>query len=76
MRPANMMALTVACALTAACQRDRSEQNIAIDNNAAVADIEALPPDESSTTSTEELENGAANAITDANAGDNTTNSF
>ena len=66
------LALALLATATAACQRDRSDQNIAIDNNIANADIEALPPDESSTTPTEELENGAANAtFTDANVASN-----
>ena len=55
--------LTSAFAL-AACQgkhQDAQDQNIVIDsgNIPANADIEALPPDESSGTSTEELANGA-----------------
>ena len=41
-----------------ACQQQRSDQNIMIDNNVAGADIEALPPDESSATPTDELVNG------------------
>lgn len=47
----------------AACQKKQpeQEQNIIVDsgNVPANADIEALPPDESSGTSTEELANGA-----------------
>jgi hypothetical protein len=58
MRAAISTILLVAMAATAACQQERSDQNIAIDNNMAGADIEALPADESSATSTEELENG------------------
>lgn len=72
MRAATILALGAALLLTAACGQERSEQNIAIDNNFANADIEALPPDESSTTPTAELENGAANAtFTDANVANN-----
>jgi len=53
-----------------ACQRDQSDQNIAINNNAA--DVEALPPDESSATPTDQLENGADNAdVSDLNAESN-----
>ena len=72
MRAAMTTFLFVAMAATAGCERDRSDQNIAIDNNMANADIEALPADESSATSTDELENGAA----DANVSDNTTNAY
>ena len=61
--------LVTALAALAACQQDRSDQNIAIDNNVANADIEALPPDESSAAPANELDNGAANA--DANAAGN-----
>ena len=50
--------LAVGLATLAACGRDQSEQNIAIDNNNAAADIEMLPPDESSATPTDQLENG------------------
>ena len=54
--------LLVALLAFAACS-DRSTQNVAIDiNNASPAEIEALPPDESSATPTNELENGADNA--------------
>ena len=53
-----LIPLLFAAALIGACEQERSDQNIAIDNNAAAADIEALPPDESSATSTDELENG------------------
>ena len=55
--------LTAALLLSslAACQ-NQSEQNIAIDNTAANADIETLPPDESSETPSNELVNGADNA--------------
>lgn len=69
MRAAKIVSLGVAFVLTAACERDRTDQNIAIDNNAAVADIEALPPDESSATPTNELENGV-----DAPEGNDTDN--
>ena len=62
-----------------ACQKKAStDQNIAIDQPVdnemlANADIEALPPDESSGTSTNELENGTDNPdVTDLN----TANSY
>ena len=42
-----------------ACEREQADQNIVIDNNIpADADVEAVPPDESSTTPTDELVNG------------------
>ena len=60
-----------------ACQKKAStDQNISIDQpvadneTLANADIEALPPDESSGTSSNELENGTDNPdVTDLNAG-------
>jgi uncharacterized membrane protein YebE (DUF533 family) len=56
----------------AACQKTQSEQNIAIDNLAANADVEALPPDESSETPSNELVNGADNPeVNDLNASSN-----
>ena len=69
---ARPLLLAAAVAALAACQQDRSDQNIAIDNNVANADIEALPPDESSAAPANELDNGAANAdATNANAAGN-----
>ena len=55
--------LLAGVALTAACQKQQpNDQNIIMDNGVmANADIEALPPDESSGTSTNELVNGADN---------------
>jgi len=76
MRNAPKLIPLLMCAATVgACQQERSDQNIMVDDNvAANADIEALPPDESSATPTEELENGAANeAMNDL---DNTSNSY
>jgi hypothetical protein len=74
--------LTSALAL-AACQgkhQEGQDQNIVIDsgNIPANADIEALPPDESSGTSTEELANGADDADVNGaiNAPDNQTDSY
>ena len=54
-----LLILTAAAAL-AACQAEEDpNQNITVDiNSADPADIEALPADESSTTSSEELANG------------------
>ena len=58
----------------AACSRDASDQNIMVDNNvAADAEIEALPADESSATTSDDLANGA---IEDNAATDNLTNSY
>ncbi len=56
----------------AACEKTQSDQNIAVDNIAANADVEALPPDESSATPSNELANGADNPdVTDLNASAN-----
>ena len=64
--------LSGALAALAAC-KEQSDQNIAIDNLAANADVEALPPDESSETSSNELMNGSDNAdVGDLNASSNT----
>ena len=73
--------VAVAAAATACNKQERNEdQNIVIDsgNIPANADIEALPPDESSGTSTEELANGADNADVNGaiNAPDNQTDSY
>jgi len=58
----------------AACQKNQAEQNIAVDNLAANADVEALPPDESSETPSNELVNGSDNpGVNDLNA---STNSY
>jgi hypothetical protein len=55
----------------AAC-KNQSEQNIAIDNLAANADVETLPADESSETPSNELINGSDNAdVGDLNASSN-----
>ena len=58
----------------AGCNSQQQEdQNIVITNEIpANADIEALPPDESSGTTTNELENGADNPdVNDLNASSN-----
>jgi uncharacterized lipoprotein YajG len=64
MRNANKrLLLLIAIAALAACQSKQTEQNIAIDNDAATpTDIETLPADESSATPSNELVNGADNA--------------
>ena len=63
MRAAILTILFAGSALTAACQKQpQAEQNIIVDNGVmANADIEALPPDESSGTPTNELANGEDN---------------
>ena len=63
--------LLAAVALTAACQKQpQVEQNIIIDNGImANAEIEALPPDESSATPSNQLANGDDNP--DVNYGTN-----
>ena len=56
-----------------ACRNSQQEENVAIDNDAATpTDIEALPPDESSATPSNELVNGADNAdVADLNNSSN-----
>ena len=74
MRDANkLILLLTAVAAIAACTKPASENNVAIDiNNAAPADIEQLPPDESVDTSSNELINGADNAdVNELNASAN-----
>jgi hypothetical protein len=66
MRAVTLTLLLGGTALTmAACQKGNQQpqdQNIVIDNNVpANADIEALPPDESSGTPANELANGVDN---------------
>jgi len=71
MRNANkVVALAIGLVALASCQKTSSDQNLALANNtAAPADIEALPPDESSETSSNELANGEDNAdVADLNA--------
>ena len=64
MRDASKLLLPlIAAAALAACSKPANENNVAIDiNNAAPGDIEQLPPDESSETSSNELINGDDNA--------------
>jgi hypothetical protein len=65
----------IGLAALAACQKQpQPEQNIVIDTNAAMAnaDIEALPPDESSDTPSNELINGTDNPdVSDINSATN-----
>lgn len=70
------LALLIAVAALAACQKKEAEQNIAIDNGVTPtnANIETLPADESSATPSNELINGADNA--DANAANTTGNGY
>ena len=67
-----MLVLTVAAGL-AACNKPANENNVVVDNDAATpADIEALPPDESSATPSNELVNGSDNPdVNDVNAATN-----
>ena len=56
----NAMALALLLTALGGCRNDRSDQNITItDNVPANADIEALPADESSGTSSNDLVNGS-----------------
>jgi hypothetical protein len=62
-------ALVISLAAAGGCQKNEAGQNIAIDNSTTPAEIEALPPDESSATPSNELENGADNAgVADLNS--------
>lgn len=62
-----LIILLIGASMATACRQNASEQNIAIDNNAAAdADIEALPPDESGATPTDEMVNGAGATENDA----------
>jgi hypothetical protein len=67
-----MLVLTIAAGL-AACNKPANENNVVVDNDAATpADVEALPPDESSATPSNELANGEDNAdVNDVNAATN-----
>ena len=67
MRAASSLLVPLALAALAACHKSQpADQNIAVANqivdmNGTMADIETLPPDESSTTPTNQLENGFDN---------------
>ena len=65
--------LMVAAAGITACRNEQADQNIVITNEIpANADIEALPPDESSGTPSDQLANGEDNAdVADLNASQN-----
>jgi hypothetical protein len=66
-----ILVLGCVIAALAAC-KEQSDQNIAVDNIAANADVETLPPDESSETPSNELINGSDNAdVGDLNAASN-----
>lgn len=74
MRDASKLILVFAAAASlVACNKPATENNVAIDiNNADPNDIEALPPDESSATPSDQLANGADNVdVNEANAIDN-----
>ena len=62
MRDASKLILLLGLAAMAACSKPAPENNVAIDiNSASPNDIEALPPDESSATPSNELVNGDDN---------------
>jgi hypothetical protein len=74
MRVKGLAVLLIGTALSVpACKKNQAEQNIVITNNIpADADIETLPPDESSETPSNELATGEDNAdVTDLNAANN-----
>jgi hypothetical protein len=68
MRSTTRIALMIAlAAATAACNKPNAQNNV-IDNNAGPPTVEALPPDESSETSSNELVNGTDNSdVSDLN---------
>ena len=74
MRAVTVMLLGGTALAIAGCRKDQNpDQNVIIENGIpANADIEALPPDESSATSSNELVNGTDNP--DVNDLGNTTN--
>ena len=74
-----MSALLVLGSVAACRKNDAADQNVIITNEVPPgADVEALPPDESSGTSTNELINGADNPDVNGavNAPDNQTDSY
>jgi hypothetical protein len=75
MRIQRRTVLLIGAALTVvACQKNQPEQNATITNNVPTnADVETLPPDESSETPSNELANGVDNSdVTDLNAANST----
>ena len=68
MRATTTIAALTGLAALGACQKtDQPDQNIVITNTIPPgAEVEALPPDESSATSTDELANGATDPIVNA----------
>ena len=64
MRDASKLMLVLAVAAgVSACNKPAAQNNVMAENNSSVpADIEALPPDESSATPTDELQNGDDNS--------------
>lgn len=72
MRAANKALLLGVAVASAACRQAPADENVAFDNQAGTTtDIEALPPDESAATPTDELINGAdatSNADSTSNA--------
>ena len=72
MRKITRLLILGGAVLAVAGCKEQSDQNIAVDNITANADVEALPPDESSATPSNELMNGADNAdVSDLNASSN-----
>lgn len=74
MRAANRLLILAVLPVAAACNTSQppQEQNIAIDNVPAGADVEALPPDESSAIPSNQLMNGTDNAeVSGLNAANN-----
>lgn len=72
MRAANRALLLGVALASAACRQAPSDENVAFDNQATTTtDIEALPPDESVATPTDELVNGDGEA-SNADAPSNT----
>jgi hypothetical protein len=73
MRVRKTIALLIGIVAMAGCNKPAQDQNVAIDiNSASPNEIEALPPDESSETPSNELVNGADNPdVNDLNASSN-----
>ena len=72
MRAALILLVAVSLTAAAGCKNNAADQNVAFGNATTPAEIEALPPDESSATPSNELINGADNAdVSDLNAPEN-----